>query len=175
MTADVPPDDLPSLAAEWREQRQNQSTKDRVYTAALQLYDATRVKEVAEQAEVSKETARDYLKWFCDLGVLEQTAESPDMFKRNEQYFEWRRIERLQQQSEEELIARLEELTQQEQEYRDRYDADDPSSVDALSHADYDELEAVWRDIQEWRTIRRRIEELEQARQRRDEADRAPA
>lgn len=175
MTADDAPVDRPGLADEWRSQWEGESTRDRVYAVALQLHEPTRVREVAERAEVSKETARDYLRWFTDLGVLDQVAESPDTFQRNEQYFEWRRVQRLRNRSDEELVDRLEELTRLEREYRDRFGADDPGAVDALDHADYDDMESVWRDLQEWRTVRRRIRELERARQRRDDDDRALA
>lgn len=175
MTADRPPVDIPSLADEWRDQERNGSSRDRLYTVALELYDPTRVRDVAERADVSKETARDYLKWFAELGVVEQTGDSPDTFQRNEEYFEWRRVERLRSLSPEERLERLEQLTKKEAEYRDRFEADGPDDVDALAHADYDELEAVWRDLQEWRTVRRRIRELERARQRQDDTDRVHA
>lgn len=175
MTGDGPPGDPPPLADEWREQRQDASTRDRVYAAALQLYEPTRVKDIADRAEVSKETAREYLNWFAEIGMLEQVTESPDAFKRNEQYFEWRRIQRLRSQSEEELREQLEGLTRKERDYRERFGTDTPGDVDALDHADYDDVESVWMALQEWRTVRRRIRELEQARQRRDEGGRAPA
>lgn len=175
MTANGPPDDVPSLAEEWRAQRAEDSTRERLYTTVLQLYDPTRVRDVAERADVSKETARDYLQWFADIGVVEQTGESPDVFQRNEEYFEWRRIQRLRSQSQEERLERLEELTQRETTYRDRFEAAAPDEVDALSHADYDDLDAVWRELQEWRTVRRRIRELERARQGTDDNDRVHA
>lgn len=175
MTPDRPPDNVPSLAEEWQEQREDDSTRDRLYTAALQLYEPTRVRDVAELADVSKETAREYLKWFADLGVVERTGDSPDTFQRNVQYFEWRRIQRLRSQSREERLERLEGLTQREAAYRDRFEAASPDEVDALSHADYDELDVVWRELQEWRTVRRRIRELERARQGTDDNDRIHA
>ena len=164
MTAESPPTNPPSLAEEWRTQQQDDSTRNRVYAVALQLSEPTRVKEVAERADVSKETAREYLKWFAELGVLKQTDESPDTFARNEQYFEWRRIQRLQARSEEELLDQLEQLTRKERAFKERFDTDSPVDVDALEHADYDDLESVWMDLREWRTVRRRIRELERAR-----------
>lgn len=164
MTAEDPPINPPSLAEEWRTQQQNESTRNRVYAVALQLSEPTRVKEVAERADVSKETAREYLKWFAELGVLKQVDESPDTFARNEQYFEWRRIQRLQAQSEEELLDQLEQLTQKERAFREQFDTSSPDDVDALEHADYDDVESVWMEIREWRTVRRRIRELERAR-----------
>lgn len=175
MAPDDPTDSPPRLAEEWREQHQGESTRNRVYAVALQLYEPTRVKEVAKRADVSKETARDYLQWFAELGVLDQVSESPDTFERNEGYFEWRRIQRLQAQSEEELLNQLETLTRKEREFRERFGAEAPEDVDALNYADYEDLEAVWLDLQEWRTVRRRIRELEQARQRREDGTHAPA
>ena len=168
-------DGPPGLAEEWERQTEAQSTRERVYAVALQLYTPTRVAEVAERAAVSKETAREYLRWFAEIGMVTRDGESPEQFSRNEAYFEWRRIQRLQAKPPEELERQLERLTATEREYRDRYDADGPGDVDALEHADYADLESVWRDLREWRTVRRRIRDLEHARQNRNGSAHAPA
>ena len=165
----------PELAEEWRDENENRSTRERVYAVALQLYEPTRVAVVAERADVSKETAREYLRWFAEIGVVTHDGDSPDLFSRNESYFEWRRVQRLQRRPPEELERELEELAAAERDYRDRFDATGPADVDALEHAEYADLESVWRELQEWRTVRRRIRELEQARQNRDGSTRAPA
>lgn len=175
MSPETPLSDPPSLAEEWRDSRERASTRDRVYAVALQLYDPTRVADVADRADVAKETAREYLKWFVELGVLVQIGQSPDTFKRNEHYFQWRRIQRLQSLSREERTQQLKQLTETEREYRQRFDADTPTDVNALEHADYAALEEVWLALQEWQTVRRRIRELEQARQQHDDDDRAHA
>ena len=175
MTSREEPPDVPNLADEWRAQREGAPTRERVYAVALQLYEPTRVREVAERADVAKETAREYLKWFAELGVLAQVEEAPDAFERNEEYFAWRRIQRLLSLSEEERSSRREALTRAERSYRERFDAEDPADVDTLQYADYDEVESVWMAIDEWRTVRRRIRELERARQIRDEASRVSA
>lgn len=175
MPTDGQPPSPPSLAEEWRAQQREESTRDRVYAVALQLYEPTRVREIAERADVSKETARDYLKWLAELGVLEQVAESPDAFVRNEQYFGWRRIQRLQALSEEELLERLEELSRQERAFRVQFETEGPDDVDALDYADYDDVESVWMELREWKTVRRRIRELERARRSRDDDARALA
>ena len=175
MTSGEEPPDVSNLADEWRDQREGAPTRERVYAVALQLYEPTRVRDVADRADVSKETAREYLKWFAELGVVDQVEESPDAFARNEGYFAWRRVQRLLSLSEEERSSRMEALTRAEREYRERFDAADPADVDAMEHAAYDEVESVWLAIDEWRTIRRRIRELERARQIRDEASRASA
>lgn len=169
-------DDRPPLAAvEWADQRTGESTRDRVYAVAIQLYESTRVAAVAENADVSKETAREYLKWFTEIGVVTQDGESPDQFSRNEAYFEWRRIQQLQELSTEELERRLDQLVEKERTYGDRYDADGPERVDALEHAAYADIDSVWMDLQEWRTVRRRIRDLEQARRYQNGTEQAPA
>lgn len=149
--------------------------EDRIYAVSLQLHEPTRVRAISDRADVSKETARDYPRWFTELGILRRVSESPDAFERNEQYFEWRRIQRLQSRAEDELLDRFEQLTRREREYRERCDADGPGDVDALEHVGYTDLESVWMELQEWRTGRRRIRELERARQNRDDGERALA
>jgi transposase len=174
MTAERP-EDVPSLADEWRSVREGESTRDRVSLVALQFAEPTRVRAVAERADVSKETARDYLRWFAEIGLVDQVSASPETFEGNEDYFEWRRLQRLRSASDEERLARLESLTRSERDYRERFGVDDPADVDALEHGDYDDLDAVWLALREWRTVRRRIRDLERARQSRDDGDRVPA
>jgi hypothetical protein len=74
-----------------------------------------------------------------------------------------------------ELLEQLEARIQKERAYLDRFETDAPGDVDALGHADYGSLEPVWQDLQEWETVRRRIRELERARQRRGDDTQALA
>lgn len=164
MTDEAPPEEPPSLAEEWSEQDESQSARESVYAVALQLYDPARVREIADRAGVSKESAREYLKWFAEIGLVEQTTESPDAFVRNEAYFEWRRIQRLRARPAEERERELRQLSETAREYREKFDASGPEEVDALAFGDYTDLEDVWMELQEWRTVRRRIRELERAR-----------
>ncbi|WP_228434433.1 DUF7342 family protein [Natrarchaeobaculum aegyptiacum] len=174
MDSEQPPD-RPDLTKEWAAQSENLSTRERVYAVAIQLHVPTRVRTVAERADVSPETAREYLRWFAEIGLVTLEAESPDLFRRNEAYFEWRRVQRLRAKPAEELRRELASLTDRERDYQEQFDADAPDDVDALEHADYADLETVWEDLQEWRTVRRRIHELEQARQSRESDGNAPA
>lgn len=66
---------------------------------------------MAERADVSKGTARDYLRWFAGIGLVDRVGASPEPFERNEDSFEWRRLQRPRPASDEELLARLESLT----------------------------------------------------------------
>ncbi|XGI83540.1 ArsR family transcriptional regulator [Halorutilales archaeon Cl-col2-1] len=160
-----------SLTEEWQKSLEERSARERVYDVALQLHEPTKVSDVAERAEVSKETARNYLTWFTEIGILTQDSRSPDTFSRNDSYFEWKRINELRSLPKDELTSRLEELTQKETEYRNKYEEESPSEVEALDYADYDEVEEVWLELDEWETVRRRIRELEKARNRSEPRD----
>lgn len=155
-----------SLADELSNEMASQPADDRVYHVAVQLHEPTRVATIAERADCAVDTARRHLRKLVDIGVLEQTGESPDTFARNESYFEWRKLNRLAQLSQAERRDRLRELSEQAASFRQRFDAEDPSGVDALEHADHADVEAVWRDLDDWQTIRERIERLEAVRQR---------
>lgn len=164
----APPADS-SLADEFGDGLASQPADERVYRAAIQLHEPTRVATIAERADCAPDTARRHLRKLVDIGVLERTGESPDTFARNESYFEWRKRNRLAELSEAELQDRLRELSEQAASFRERYDAEAPSHVDALEHADHADVEAVWWDLDDWQTVRERIERLEEVRQRRSD------
>jgi len=139
---------------------------ERVYRVALQLHEPARVSEIAERADCAPDTARRHCERLAEIGVLASVGDEPATYRRNEAYFEWRKRDRLAELSSEQRRERLAELTSRERAFRDQYGVDDPAAVAATDHADYDELEAVWADLSEWRTVRRRIERLESVRQR---------
>jgi predicted ArsR family transcriptional regulator len=162
----MPPDDVPAfdVAKGFAEAVSDAPADERVYRVALQLSEPARVTEVAERADCAPDTARRHLQRFVDLGVITQVTDEPATYQRNESYFEWRKRQRLADCSMDELRDRLETLTDRERTFRERYDADTPAAVDALAHADHNELEDVWLDLSEWQTVRERIERLEAVR-----------
>ncbi|MFA1612273.1 DUF7342 family protein [Halobellus rubicundus] len=139
---------------------------ERVYRIALQLHEPARISEIADRADCASDTARRHCERLAEIGVLDSVGDEPVTYRRNEAYFEWRRRDRLTELSSEQRRERLAELTSREREFRDQYGVDDPDAVVATEHADYDELEAVWADLSEWRTVRRRMERLESVRRR---------
>jgi predicted ArsR family transcriptional regulator len=157
----------PEVAKEFAEAVSDAPADERVYRVALELHEPARVAEVAERADCAPDTARRHLQRFVDLGVITRVTDEPATYQRNESYFEWRKRQRLADCSMDELRDRLETLTDRERTFRGRYDADTPAAVDALAHADHDELEAVWLDLSEWQTVRERIERLETVRRHR--------
>lgn len=156
-----------SLAAAFAADLESAPADDRVYRVALQLYDSARVATIADRADCSPDTARRHLNRLVNLGVLEQVGDAPATYRRNDSYFEWRKRSRLEHLSPSHLKERLKELIAREQDFQDRYDAAHPGEVDALAHADYDQIEEVWMDLSEWETVRHRIRRLEDVRQQR--------
>ncbi|WP_254533446.1 DUF7342 family protein [Natrinema gelatinilyticum] len=152
------------LAAEFGADLASAPTDERVYRVALQLYEPTRVSDVAKRADCVPDTARRHLTCLVEIGVIEQISDSPATYRRNESYFEWRKRSRLEQLSSSQLQERLTELTTHEQEFREQYSAERPDDVDALEHADYNQAEDVWMDLSEWETVRCRIRRLESSR-----------
>jgi predicted ArsR family transcriptional regulator len=160
-----PPADL---TESWKETLAGRSTRDRIYGVAVQLHESTRVAAVAERADCAKETARDHLNWLAEAGIVERNTENPDTFSRNESYFRWKRINRFRREStDEELQQRLRELIEQERRFKEHYKVDSPQAIDTLNHADYADAERVWMERSEWETLRRRIRDLESARNER--------
>lgn len=156
-----------AIAGEFSATLDSAPADERVYRVALQLYEPARVSTIADRADCAPDTARRHLERFVEIGMLEQFAQSPATYRRNESYFEWRKRSRLEDLSTSQLRDKLAELTAREQALQDRYDADRPGDVDALQHADYDQVEEVWMDLSEWETVRRRIRRLEDVRQHR--------
>jgi predicted ArsR family transcriptional regulator len=140
---------------------------ERVYRVALELYEPTRVATVADRADCAPDTARRHLERLAHVGVLDRVTEAPATYERNASYFEWRKRNRLEERSTEELQEQLAELSARDRSFKQTYAADHPGAVDALEHADYDRIEEVWLDLSEWRTVRRRIRRLEAVRQNR--------
>jgi predicted transcriptional regulator len=161
-----PPSEF-GLADEFGAELAAEPADERVYRVALQLYEPTRIAAVAERADCAPDTARRHLERLAEIGIVDRVADDPATYRRNESYFEWRKRYRLGGLSDAELRDRLEDLTEREREFRDRYEADGPGAVDALDVADYEGIEDVWLDLSEWETVRRRIRRIEAVRRKR--------
>lgn len=166
MNADDHSDEF-ALAEGFREDADSVPADERVYRVALGLYDPTGVTAVAERASCAPDTARRHLRRLADIGVVEVVSKTPVTYERNGSYFEWRRRNRLEKLSSSDLQDTLSELTAREREFRDQFGVNSPGDVDALEHADFDDIETVWLDLSEWRTVRERINRLEAVRQQR--------
>jgi len=129
-----------------------EDTKQRVYGAVLHAREPMTATEIAEQAGCSAESARTHLSFYTDLGIVIQHGGRPARYERNDDYFEWRRVNELAQaNSIEELQTRVSALTGQIEDYRDQYGSDSPAEVDVLKF-DAKRVDDVYVELADWAT-----------------------
>jgi predicted transcriptional regulator len=145
--------------------------EQRVYGTILQTREPTTASAIADRADCDPKTARKYLGWFSELGIVTRHTGHPATYERNDAYFEWRRIDRLAaEHSVEELQQRVRELTARIGEYEDRYDAATAAAVDAVATAEANAertVDEVYADLGDWTTAREERRRYERARQQR--------
>ncbi|MDB2265605.1 sugar-specific transcriptional regulator TrmB [Halorubrum ezzemoulense] len=153
--------------------------EQRIYSIILQTREPTPISAIADSADCDPKTARKYLGWFDDLGIVTRHDGHPATYERNDAYFEWRRINKLAaDHSVEELQDRVRELTTRITEYEATYDAASPAAVDAVAAAEgIDEwtIDAVYSDLADWATARQERDRYERARQQRAGSEREQA
>jgi len=141
------------------------SAEERVYDTVLQTRQPTTVKNVADAAECDPKTARKYLEWFSTLGVVTEHDGEPPTYERNDRYFEWRRINELASKPTAELQSQVQSLVEQIDTYEQRYDAEHPADVDALTPPADISTETAFAELADWQTARADLQRHEQARQ----------
>jgi DNA-binding transcriptional regulator GbsR (MarR family) len=141
-------------------------TKQRVYGAVLHAREPMTSAEIAERADCSEESARTHLSFYTDLGIVIHHDGRPARYERNDDYFEWRRMNELaNEHTVDELQARVSELTDQIETYREEYDADSPADVDVLDY-DAENVDDVYADLGDWATAIEERRLHERARQK---------
>ncbi|QGX94790.1 transcriptional regulator [Haloplanus rallus] len=144
----------------------DEDTKQRVYGAILHAREPMTAAEIAERADCSTESARTHLAFYADLGIVIHHDGRPARYERNDDYFKWRRVNKLaHDHTVEELQARVSELTNQIESYRDEYDADSPADVNVLAY-DAEAVDDVYADLGAWATAIEERRFHERARQK---------
>lgn len=154
----VPPKDLVS----------GDRTRDDFFDAVLGLNSPATVGEVADLAGHGVDAAREYLEWFERMGIVTQVTDSPATYERNQEYLNWRRVQQLRSQhDDDELLSFLEDAARRDESFAEEFDVGSPDTVALTAHAaDTDRsVEEVWQDVSAWKTTRRRISLLERALQ----------
>jgi predicted transcriptional regulator len=145
--------------------------EQRVYGTILQTHEPTTASAIAKRADCDPKTARKYLGWFSELGIVTRHDGHPATYERNDAYFEWRRIDQLAaDHSVEELQQHVRELTTRIEEYEEMYDAATPAAVDAVAAAEASDdrtIDDVYGDLGDWATAREERARYERARQQR--------
>jgi DNA-binding transcriptional regulator GbsR (MarR family) len=148
MPADPPRDGLPPFDRPF----EGEDTKQRVYGAVLHAREPMTATEIAERADWSAESARTHLSFYADLGIVVRHDGRPVRYERNDDYFEWRRVNELaREHTVEELQARVSEFTDEIEAYRDDYGADSPAGVDVLEF-DAGQVDDVYAELGDWAT-----------------------
>lgn len=141
-------------------------TRDDFFDTVLGLDSPATVSEVADRAGHGRDAAREYLQWFERMGIVTQVATSPATYKRNQEYLNWRRVQRLRDQyATDELLERLTAEAARDEDYEETFGVDAPDAVSITDHAAETgrSIADVWEELATWKTTRRRIALLERA------------
>ncbi|WP_122090913.1 DUF7342 family protein [Halalkalicoccus subterraneus] len=161
------PDSPPSFEDPFR----GDDVEQRIYGTILQTRKPTTASDIATRVECDPKTARKYLGWFADLGIVTQYDGHPTTYERNNAYFEWRRINQLAaEHSVESLQEHVHQLTTRIATYEETYDATTPATVDALRVAEENDdrtIDDVYSDLSDWATAHEERKRYERARQQR--------
>lgn len=140
-------------------------TRERMLDVVTQLREPTKVSTIAERADCDTETARDYLEWFTEMGVVRELSGRPVRYERNDSYLKWRRVERIRQQySESEIVERLKDTVDAAEKYREHFDAESPSEVSLVDESREESVEEIWEAVSDWKTLEERAALLDAAR-----------
>jgi predicted transcriptional regulator len=145
-----------------------EDVEQQIYGTILQAREPTGATAIAETVGCDPKTARKYLNWFAELGIVTQHEGHPTTYERNDSYFEWRRINSLAaEHSTEALQQRVRDLSKKIDAYESKYGVPTPDEVDALRVADKEEetsIDDVYGDLGDWATVRRERRQYERAR-----------
>ena len=144
--------------------------RERLLDAVVGVRTPTRVSTIAERASCDTETAREYLSWFDEMGIVRQHNGRPVQYERNDAYIRWRRIDRLREEyTDGELVDTLTDVLEAIEASRSQFGADHPKEVSLVEATrDLDlSTEAAWEALSEWETRERQAALLNAARRER--------
>jgi len=141
-------------------------TRDDFFDAVLALDSPATVNDVAELAGHGVDSAREYLEWFERMGIVTQATESPATYERNQEYLNWRRVQKLRQEyATEELLDLLKTESKRAETLEREFDVESPDAISVSRYASETDrsIEEVWERLSAWQTARRRVALLERA------------
>lgn len=139
--------------------------RERLLDVVIGLRTPTKVSDIADVADCDTETARDYLKWFDEMGLVHRQDGRPVRYERNDAYFQWRRIDHIREDySEQEIVEALSDALDQIEDYRARFGTDHPDQVSLVDASRDMATEDAWEALSEWKTLERRAALLDAAR-----------
>lgn len=142
------------------------SIKERMLDVIVQIREPAKVSTIADRVGCDVETARNYLQWFTDLGLVRMHSGRPVRYERNESFLRWRRIEQIRTMySDTEIVDELQSIMHVIEEYQDRFEAEAPAQVSLREASADSTVEDAWEALSEWQTLEQRAELLDAARQ----------
>ncbi|MFC5369152.1 DUF7342 family protein [Salinirubrum litoreum] len=141
-------------------------TRDDFFDAVLALDSPATANDVAELAGHGVDAAREYLDWFERMGIVTQVTESPATYERNQEYLNWRRVQKLRQEyATEELLDFLKTESERAENLESEFDVGSPDEISISRYASETDrsIEDVWERLSAWQTARRRVVLLERA------------
>jgi len=141
-------------------------TRDDFFDAVLALDSPVTANDVAQLAGHGVDAAREYLDWFERMGIVTQVTESPATFERNQEYLNWRRVQKLRQEyATEELLDRLKTESEHVEMLKSEFGVESPDKISITRYASETDqsIEEVWDRLSAWQTARRRVALLERA------------
>ncbi|WIV67369.1 DUF7342 family protein [Natrialbaceae archaeon AArc-T1-2] len=141
--------------------------RERLLDIVVGLRTPTKVSTIADRADCDTETARDYLEWFNEMGMVHRHDGRPVRYERNDAYFQWRRIDQIREEySRQEIVDTLADTLEQIEDYRAQFDAEHPDEISLVDVTRDQNMstEAAWEALSEWETLERRAALLDAAR-----------
>ena len=141
--------------------------RERLLDIVVGLRTPTKVSTIAERADCDTETARDYLEWFDQMGMVQRHDGRPVRYERNDAYFQWRRIDQIREEySKQDISEALIDVLEQIDDYRAQFDAEHPDEVSLVDVTREKNMstEAAWEALSEWETLERQAALLDAAR-----------
>lgn len=141
-------------------------TFERIYEIVLGITEPTPYIEIAELADCSGNAAKKHLDRLAEMGIARADRGSrPARYVRNEGYLEWQEANRIAEElTTEEIIARVEALERELDEFEERFRISDPDEVNVFDHDEHGRIHELMETVGEWRTARRDVRLYELAR-----------
>lgn len=151
-----------SARERWEDDR---TTFQRVYDVVVGSTEWLDAGGFADLAACSETGARRALEQLVEMGIADRRDGRPATYRRNDAYLRWKRVEALaREHAPEELRERLDDLVTEDEAFQAEFGVPDPDAVASADLPDdHAALEARWRDLSEWRTVRRDVRILRQA------------
>lgn len=144
----------------------NRTTFQRIYDVLVGVHSFESADVIAESANCSETAARNALRQLVEMGIAVKRDGRPETYKRNDSYFEWKRIESIvAEYSIEEINSRIQELMDEDRSYQEDYSVPAPELVSSsdLPMDDPAAYESHFDALSHWKTIRRDIGILQRA------------